>query len=254
MADEMLRAFDKIEAALPDEAKKFLDRLPVMIKAKTTGARRQDARRAREIVTRITDASLAHRRVEMTYHSASSRRTKHYIVEPLRLTAADGGMYLTAWVPAYDEMRTFAVERIRTLAVRDEQFELRPLPAEPFANSIGAFSGRPEQVEIEFDAEVAAYVASREWHRSQEIRTRDDGSIVMRLAVCTDRPLRTWILGFGGSARVVAPASLAREIYEEFDAARERYTPRLPFDALPPLRPIKMTLEKEALPFFTRLA
>jgi hypothetical protein len=162
---------------------------------------------------------------------------------------------------------TFAVERIRTLAVRDDQFELRPLPAEPFANSLGAFSGRPELIEIEFDAEVAAYVASREWHRSQDIRTCDDGSIVMRLTVCSDRPLRTWILGFGGAAPVLAPASLARDIYEEFDAGRDRYTPRLPFDSLPlaqdrpfdslpPMRltPVKMRFEEPGLPFAARRA
>lgn len=256
MAEEMTRAFDKIETALPDGARNFLDRLPTMIKAKTTGTRRQDARRMREIVTRLTEASLARRRVEMTYDSASSRRTKSYVLDPLRLTAADGGMYLTAWVAVYDEMRTFAIERIRTLAVRDDRFDLRPLPAEPFANSLGAFSGRPEAIEIEFDAEVAAYVASREWHRSQEIRARDDGSIAMRLAVCNDRPLRTWILGFGGAARVIAPATLARQIYEEFDAGRDRYTPRLPFDALPALRPspAKMTLDDEQLPLVARLA
>ena len=256
MAEEMTRAFNKLESALPESTRKFLDRLPVMIKAKATGARRQNTKRTREIVTRITEASLARRRVEMTYHSLSSRRTKRYVVDPLRLTAADGGMYLTAWVDAYDEMRTFAVERIRTLGVRDDHFELRPLPAEPFANSLGAFSGRPELIEIEFDAEVSAYVAAREWHRSQEIRTREDGSIVMRLAVCNDRPLRTWVLGFGGAARVVAPASLARDICEEFDAGLERYTPRLPFEALPPLRPspVKMDLEDSRLPLGARLA
>lgn len=230
MAEELTRAFAKLESALPDSTKRFLDRLPHMIKAKTSGTRRLGARRRREIVNRITEASLAHRRVEMTYHSASSRRTKSYIVDPMRLTAADGGMYLTAWVDAYEEMRTFAVERIKTLAVRDDHFELRPLPAEPFANSIGAFSGPPERVEIEFDAEIADYVHSREWHRSQYAIARDDGSVVLRLFVSNDRPLRTWILGFGGRARVLAPASLAREIYDEFDAARERYTPLLPFD------------------------
>lgn len=255
MAEDMTRAFAKIESALPDGAKKFLDRLPVMIKAKTTGTRRHDARRMHEIVNRITDASLAHRRVEMTYHSASSRRTRSYIVDPLRLTAADGGMYLTAWVQAYGEMRTFAVERIRTLAVRDDRFELRPLPAEPFANSLGVFSGRPEVIDIEFGPEVADYVASREWHRSQQIRVNEDGSIAMRLVVTSDRPLRTWILGFGGAARVIAPAALAREIYEEFDAARERYTPRLPFDApgwSERRQPLKMALE--GLPFTARSA
>lgn len=236
MAAEMTRAFAKLESALPDGARKFLDQLPVMIKAKATGTRRQNARRTREIVNRITEASLARRRVDMTYHSASARKTKSYIVDPMRLTTADGGMYLTAWVDAYGEMRTFAVERIKTLGVRDDRFELRPLPAEPFANSIGVFSGPAEAIEIEFGAEIADYIASREWHRSQHAFVRDDGSLVLRLFVSNDRPLRTWILGFGGRARVVAPSSLARDIYEEFDAARERYTPMLPFDRFEAIR------------------
>jgi proteasome accessory factor B len=268
LADEMTRAFDKLESALPEATKKFLDRLPTMIKAKTVGRRKQDARKIRDVVTRITEASLSHRRVEMTYHSASSRKTRTYIVDPLRLTAADGGMYLTAWVPAYEEMRTFAVERIRKLGVRDDHFELRPLPAEPFANSLGVFSGSPQVIEIEFDAEVADYVTSREWHRSQTSFVNENGSAVMQLVVCNDRPLRTWILGFGGRARVIAPRSLAQEMYEEFDAGRERYTPKLPFDALRSLRTspdlrgtfsardqLKMWIEEEPqLPFAVRRA
>ena len=235
-ADEMDRAFTKLESALPESTRKFLDRLPMMIKAKIAGPRKLNVRKTRDILARLTDASLLRRRVQMTYHSVSSRRTKSYVAEPLRLTAADGGMYLTAWVPEYEETRTFALERIKTLAVLDEVFQPRTLPPEPFANSIGAFSGRPELIELEFDADVADYVASREWHRSQEITVRDDGTIAMRLCVSNDRPLRTWILGFGGAARVVAPTSLAREILEEAEMTRERYIPKLRFE------PIKMTL------------
>ena len=236
MAEEVARAFAKLETAMPEAARKFLDRLPQMIKSKMTGTRKQDAKKGREILNRLTDAALARRRVEMTYHSVSSRRTKRYLVDPLRLTAADGGMYVTAWVPEYDELRTFALERIKTLAVTDERFEPRTLPPEPFANSLGAFSGRPELIEIEFIADIADYVASREWHRSQEIDVREDGSILMRLCVCNDRPLRTWILGFGGAARVVSPQILAREIFEEIQLAREQYMPKLRFE------PLRMTL------------
>jgi predicted DNA-binding transcriptional regulator YafY len=145
-------------------------------------------------------------------------------------------------VDEYDEMRTFAIERIKTLAVLDEHFELRTLPPEPFANSLGAFSGKPELVELEFDAEIADFVSSREWHRSQAIAAHEDGSIVMSLCVCNDRPLRTWILGFGGAARVLFPRTLASVIFEEIHAARERYMPRLRFE------PIKMTIDSRSLP------
>ena len=73
---------------------------------------------------------------------------------------------------------------------------------------------------------------SREWHRSQEIVEREDGSLLVRLCVCNDRPLRSWILGLGAMARVVSPASLAREILDEIDEARARYQAPLKFEML----------------------
>ena len=234
--EEMNRAFAKLERALPAASRRFLDQLPLLIKTKASGRKLNDARKSREVLARVLDASLNRRRVDMRYHSASSQRTKDYVIEPLRVSCADGGMYLTAWVAEYGELRTFALERIQTLGVRDDQFEPRVLPPEPFANSIGAFSGPPEAVEIEFDSEIAEYVASREWHRSQLTLVRDNGSLVLSLFVSNDRPLRTWILGFGGRARVLAPSSLAREIYDEFEAGRERYSLLVPFDRLESVR------------------
>jgi len=231
--DEMNRAFAKLERALPAASRRFLDQLPVLIKTKATGGKKHDGRKSREILARVMDASLSHRCVEMRYHSASSQRTKDYEIEPLRVSCADGGIYVTGWVPEYGEIRTFALERIRTLGVTDERFEPRPLPPEPFANSLGVFSGSPERVEIEFDARSADYVREREWHRSQEIIEGERGGIILRLCVSDDRALRAWILSFGASARVLAPAKLAQGIYEDIDAARERYAPRL---KLPMLR------------------
>jgi predicted DNA-binding transcriptional regulator YafY len=82
---------------------------------------------------------------------------------------------------------------------------------------------------------------ARPIYSARSIVVGHDGSILMRLCVCNDHPLRTWILGFGGMARVVSPASLAREIFDEIQAARERYMPRLRFE------PIKMTLASRTL-------
>lgn len=236
--DDVDRALGKLERALPAASRKFFDRLPVMLKAKATGRKKLNEKKLREILARALDAALTTRRVLMGYYSATSKRLKDYTVEPLRLSYADGGVYLIAWVPEYGQVRTFAVERIRTLAVLDERFEPRALPTEPFANSLGVHTGTPERIEIEFDARVAEYVKEREWHRSLEVEARPDGSLLARLDVCDDRPLRSWIHSFGPLARVVAPARLAQQIFEEIEEARERYKPALTFDVprmtLPP--------------------
>jgi predicted DNA-binding transcriptional regulator YafY len=238
MALELEGAFGKLETAIPEPTRRFLDRLSMIARAKASGRRKHNLRKTRDILARIVDASLMRRRVEMTYDSATSRRTKRYVADPHRVTSADGGIYITAWIPDYEEMRTFALERIRTLGVLDEHFELRPLPPEPFANSLGAFTGRPELVEIEFDARIAEFVASREWHKSQTLSIGDDGSLLMRLCVSIDPPLRRWILGFGGNATVLSPRSLARDIFEDVQAARDRYMPKLRFE------PLRMTLDQ----------
>lgn len=223
--DDVDRAFGKLERALPAPCRKFLDALPAMVKAKGIGTKKQN-RKTQDVVSRAVDASLNCRRVQMQYYSSSSRRAKTYVVEPLRLSYADGGVYLTAWVPEYQEMRTFAAERIQTLAVLDEHFRPRPLPAEPFADSIGVNTGRPEPVVIEFGRDAADFIREREWHPSQRTEDRPDGSIVARLNVCIDRPLIRWILGFGASAHVVAPEDLVQSVYEHLSAARERYADR----------------------------
>ena len=164
--DDVDRAFMKLERALPVASRKFLDRFPSMLKAKSSSRKKHDEKKTREILARAIDASLRQRRVEMRYDSSSSKRTKNYTVDPLRLSYAQGGIYLIAWVDEYQQVRTFAVERIRTLAVLDEHFEPRPLPTEPFADSLGIHTGKPESIEVEFDKDVADFVSEREWHQS----------------------------------------------------------------------------------------
>ena len=172
----------------------------------------------------------------MDYHSFRSRRVKKYVVEPHRLTFTNGGLYLYAFVPAYSQMRTFALQRVRKLSVLDEKFTPGEVPDEPYRNSMGPYSGgKTETVEIEFRPSVAPYIEEREWHPSQQILRRDDGSIVLSLQISVDPALRCWVLGFGHHARVLTPSSLATDILEELEEAREQYVPPIPFDLEPPL-------------------
>jgi predicted DNA-binding transcriptional regulator YafY len=226
LQDDLDRALMKMEKALPPECRVFLDKLPRVLTAKAAGRKNADPRRLRDTVARAFDAITRQRRITIRYASAASRRTKQYVVEPQRLSYADGGIYLIAWVPEYGALRTFAMERVETLGIEDDHFEPKPLPREPFDNSIGVHTGPPERIEIEFDASAAPHVRGRHWHKSQSIEELPDGSILLRLDVCNDLPLRSWILGFGPSARVVAPACLALAIADLHDLAVQQYYPR----------------------------
>jgi predicted DNA-binding transcriptional regulator YafY len=224
--DELESAFDKLGASLTPHMRQFLDQLPHVIASKPDPLRRRpgDEGRQQQIIARALEATLHHRQATLTYYSRSSERTKSYLVHPYRLAYAQGGLYLLAHVPEYNEVRTFAVERIDDITLLEERFTPPDdLPAEAFPHSLGVHSGPPETVTIEFAAAVADYVRAREWHQSQAWSAGSEGQLVLTLQVCIDQALRSWILSFGPLARVTAPASLAVEIADQIERARTLY-------------------------------
>lgn len=227
--DELRAAFQELERALPPRMREFFDRIPAVLDAKRLPVRVRAGELPQEIIARLLDATLHQRRVQMRYHSASSDRTKDYLVEPYRMVYADGGLYLFAFVPDYDALRTFATERIEALSVLEETFERRvDIDTQPFHHSLGVNMGAPERVELEFAPRVAGYVRERVWHPTQSVVERPDGSVQLSLDVCTDWALTSWILSFGPYARVLGPATLSAEIREALEAARSRYPVETP--------------------------
>ena len=233
---DMASAMAKITKALSPQMRAYLDKLQGIFcwKADPKPAPGRVKAVAADVLVK---AAVEHRKIEMDYYSLSSGRVKSYEVEPYRLTAGNGGLYIYAYVPAYAQMRTFAVQRIRKLRVLEETFEPVDDRAakEPHEHSIGIGSGRPELVEIAFGARLAPYIEERTWHETQQVTRQPDGGIVLSMLVSIDIPLRTWILGFGHKARVLAPSTLAREILEELEEAREQYAPKMLFELPPPI-------------------
>src|SRR6185295_9871184 len=220
---DLQHALDKIEAALPAGMKRFLDRLPAVVTAKSPPGKRRGTQAA-ATTTRLFEATMEQRVVAMRYYSVESRKTKEYVVHPYRLVYAENGLYLQAFVPAYEELRTFLVDRIERLSVQEKTFErVAELATDPFGKSMGIHSGPTRTVRLRFDASIVALIKERTWHSSQQLQDRPDGSAIMTLEVSDDYALRQWILGFGRSVRVLEPASLADWVLDELDEARQQY-------------------------------
>lgn len=224
LADELRVALGKLESALNPRMREFLATLPQVVSTKAVpgagGARRELV----DVTRRLFEAVRDRRIIEMKYFSAASRRAKSYTVQPYRLALAQGGVYLVAWVPQYDEFRTFAVERIERLSVQETTFrKTRELPANVFGSSLGVFSAEPERVVIEFTAKAAPYVQGRTWHESQSTTALADGRVRMTLDVSIDWALTSWLLGFGADVKVISPSALATSVRDAHRSSADLY-------------------------------
>lgn len=226
-------AFGKFEQTLPPKMQAYLSRLPSIMSARPAAGKVRKSPNHEQFVERLVEASVERRQVEMRYYSLSSDRTRDYLVYPLRVVCMYGGMYLRAWVPDYNQLRTFATQRIQRVSVGENRFAMAPEWAEePFAESLGPNEGPAVHVVLEFAPGIAPLVRERVYHPSQRTTSAADGSLVIELDVCDDVWLRSLILQFGHQVKVLAPPSLAREVLDDLKTAVNRYAPGIQFDGL----------------------
>ena len=221
-AQDLESAFDKIREALPAKSLPYLARIQDLFSARPDPVK--DYSKKQDVISGLIDATLHQRRAAIAYFSFNSKKTKSYTIDPYRIVYYRGGLYLYARAEEYDEVRTFAVERIQKIEVLDQSFET---PADFNVNEYarGAFGiagGKAEAVELVFDAEMAGYIRERVWHESQEIEDRADGAVVLRMQVAPGFELRAWIKGFIPHVEVVQPTGLRDAIAEDLAAARQR--------------------------------
>src|SRR5688572_19827046 len=105
--DDVESAFEKLASGLTPHMKQFLDQLPRVLATKGE-PRKHDDPRQQQIIARALEGTIQLRQARLTYHSKSSDRTKDYLIHPYRLAYAQGALYLLAFVPEYNEVRTFA--------------------------------------------------------------------------------------------------------------------------------------------------
>ena len=222
--EDLKSAFAKLESALGPRMRQFLDRLPQALQAKPGPTRTHDDDHQRKVTVRLLDAVLHHRRLTMRYHSLSSKREKTYQIDPYRLVYAQGSLYLFAYVALYQQVRTFAVERIQQLTPLDETFTpVEDVTEAAWPHSLGIYHGKPEQVQLEFASEIAPYVQERTWHPSQMTTLRKNGALALTMNVSLDNSLQNWIRSFGSSVRVISPQTLIDNITDDLKRTRAHY-------------------------------
>src|SRR2546425_3848189 len=222
-SDDIASAFKKIESALPERNIKFLDNLDNMISVRADAPK--DLEHMKITVRILMEAVGEEVKLRMQYYSVHSQQKKTYTIHPYRLMYFRGGLYLFAFVEEYEQIRTFAIERIESIEKTREPFEKpKDFSVESYLESaFGVVKEDPFDVEIVFNTDIAEYVRSRVWHPSQQVREIGGGRINMKMHVGGEFELGSWILSFGPSATIISPDHLRRRVETELARALENY-------------------------------
>lgn len=153
---------------------------------------------------------LEHRLVRVSYLRREGPSQYRVTIEPARLRAAGGLLYLDAHVVPGGELRTFAVHLIKDARVSRRTFEPRTLAER---TAFGATEASPVQVVVKFAAPVAPFIRERRWHPSQRLEEQEDG-LVWRGVVSGEHEFIGWVMSWSPWAELVSPPAWRQRLHE----------------------------------------
>jgi predicted DNA-binding transcriptional regulator YafY len=156
-------------------------------------------------------------------------REERVTIHPYALVLYQEGVYCVGFVPARDEIRTFALDRMRDVqALSDERFDLPEnfLVENHFEGEFGvAAPKQPTKVVIELDAAAARTMRDVKLHPSQKTSTTPGGGLRLTLHVEDALALGSYVLGLGSGAQVLEPEPLRELLRSELELMLASYAP-----------------------------
>jgi predicted DNA-binding transcriptional regulator YafY len=224
--DSLRSLFDKIKATLPPEYIQYLARIETSLEVGSKPYK--PYRKIRDIIEQITEAAVQKKVIEIVYFTMSRNKETRRKVAPYKIWFFDGSFYLVGNCGLREDIRIFALDRIKHLEPTDEAFVVpEDFDVDEFMqSSFGVFQGEAVNVQIWFSSDVAGYIREKIWHESQQIHPQDDGSIIFEAQVAGSDEIKYWIMGWGSKAVVLSPDSLREEIQAEADMLLENYRKR----------------------------
>lgn len=221
--DAMETLFQKVRATLPDGTAALLDRMSSRLG--TVSKAHKDFSRSGKTLETVNRALMERRLLDITYYSMSRDQTARRQVAPYQLRFFDGAFYLLGYCHRREGIRTFAVDRMRSCDMLATTFAYPDGfdPDDYMAASFGIFQGAAAVVRIRFSPAVAGHIRERIWHPSQTLTTASDGCLVFEARVAVSDEIRSWVMGWGAHAEVLAPASLRASVRADVLEMAERY-------------------------------
>lgn len=235
---------DKLEGAIDPDVLKQLERLKQRFAVRLL----QEAKKPGEGFFRLVLDGIADNRVlRVSYEkpaeaarrrredaaagtgaAASAQRIETLEIEPWGIFFAKRSWYLVARKRSTGDLRQYKLARFRRMELTERTFEVdRGWTVEKYAadmwETMKDGAGRRHTVRIEVAEPMAEIVSETQWHPSQVIERRRDGSLVLSATISGLDEVRSWVLGMGAGARVLEP----KELRDQVDAEIRKMAARL---------------------------
>jgi len=213
--DSALRAALKIENNLPNEIKRYCSAALRNISIKDTT--QEISGLLNHIFAQLLEAILKKRIVNICYYSPPEQKDVVTDLHPYHLMYNDHIWYVLGKSRLHKEICPFRLNRIKALNILDKCFiEDKKFNVSEYLGRAWSMipEGRIYNIKLRFLPEVAHSVAEVQWHSTQTVTFKDDGSAIIEIRVDGLNEITWWILSYGDQVEVLAPRVLRQRVIQ----------------------------------------
>lgn len=225
---ELMRPyFDRAEAVLRDAVSErwanWLKRIQVL----PPGPQQQPPPVKPAVQEVVYAAVLKGQQLEIEYQSPDADKPRSLTLHPQGLVLRGGVVYLVATTWAYDDVRQYALHRIRKAESRKasvrvlEGFDFASYVEREFRYPVGS-TPLKLRLRVAAGSRCASYLEERPLSDDQTISMHGEDCIVSA-AVADTAELRWWLLSYGAQIEVLEPLALRQELAGTIAKMAARY-------------------------------
>ncbi len=169
-----------------------------------------------QVQNAVYEALLNDKKCAVDYQSKGKKSVQQLTLTPLGIVMKDGIIYLVASAWDYPEPRQYAMHRMRTAEMLDEDaqpsadFDLAQYVEQEHGFSYPA-SDKNIKLRALFYGGAAFHLTELKLSAEQKITPQKDAAALLTATIADTAELRWWLLGFGSQVKVLGPPELRKE-------------------------------------------
>lgn len=174
------------------------------------------AQKGNEYIQPILQAITERLVINIDYKSFQSDSIKKHIIHPYLLKEYRNRWYVIGLHTEFDEIRTFALDRIVDVSCNEEfdYVQNNFIPEKFYKDVVGIThpDGEPPLIKLRFTREQAQYVLTQPLHESQKIIDENEDFVAFSVKVHPTYEFISIVLGYGADVAVEEPEDLRKKI------------------------------------------
>lgn len=217
------RAFQKLLGFIPEEMHAQFKTLKRITLSKSINSKSYKGRE--DTIRVLTECILNQNICRITYHTFYKDEVKGTDIGPLHFYEENRGLYVFALDLIIDEVKSYAVERIKRIRPFEKTFDYPETfnPEERLNSAFHMTHGDPVTVKIRFSKTVAKYIRERIWSKEQTQTEDPDGSVTLSMTTSGKGDVKRWVMSYGQDAEILKPEEMKQEIISDLQKILKKY-------------------------------